>query len=109
MTPEQRTVLAHVVVDPDAWYSHAISHFGQEKADEFLAAKVRRYQSECEVAMAKPDYKTRAEREAMAESERQAAAAARLTKIAAAEAKKNADLDALITAKVAEALVGKGV
>lgn len=63
MTAEQRAVLAHVVVDPDAWYAHAVSHFGAEIAAQHLAAKVARWMPDYEPKASAVDYKTRAERE----------------------------------------------
>lgn len=63
MTPEQRAVLAHVVVDPDAWYAHAVSFFGQALADKHLAAKVARWTPDYEAAQAKGGYQTRATRD----------------------------------------------
>ncbi len=64
MTNEQRAVLAHVVIDPDAWLAHAVATFGEEKAAEMLAEKVERWQPDYDAAVALPGYKTRAEREA---------------------------------------------
>lgn len=72
MTPDQRAVLAHVVIDPDAWYAHAVAHFGQEIADRHLAAKVARWQPSYDAEVVKPGYRTRAVRET-AERQRQAA------------------------------------
>lgn len=66
LTENQRAVLAHVVVDPDAWYAHAIAHFGQVIADVQLATKVARWQAIYEAESVKPGYKTRVEREAEA-------------------------------------------
>ena len=63
MTKEQRIVLAHVVIDPDAWWAHAVKVFGEAKAGEMLAAKVARHKSDYELSMQKGGYKTRAERE----------------------------------------------
>jgi len=63
MNNEQKLILAHVVVDPNAWYQHSINTFGQEKADKFLAEKVARHRSDYEEAVKKPDYKNRFERD----------------------------------------------
>ena len=63
MNNEQKLILAHVVVDADTWYQHAINTFGQEKADQFLAEKVARHKSDYEEAVKKPDYKNRFERD----------------------------------------------
>lgn len=62
MTDEQRKVLAHVVVDPDAWYAHAVATFGEAKAAECLRVKVARWQADYDAEKAKPGYKPRSER-----------------------------------------------
>lgn len=64
LTPLQRAVLAHVVVDPDKWLEHAVEHFGVEGAQAFLEAKVARWQSEYESAVKDTAYLTRAEKDA---------------------------------------------
>lgn len=64
MTNEERQVLAHVVVDPDAWLAHAVSTFGAAAAHAALAAKVERWRGDHAAAAAQPGYKTRAEHEA---------------------------------------------
>jgi len=64
MTPRQRSVLAHMVVDPDAWYAHAVNEFGQQQADEFLRQKVARWEPDFDRESKRQAYKTRAEREA---------------------------------------------
>lgn len=64
MTPRQKTILAHVVEDADAWYAHAVEHFGQQLADKFLIEKCRRWEPEYERERTKQDYKNRAQREA---------------------------------------------
>ena len=61
---DDRVILAHVVVDPDAWYEHAVRQFGEEVADKHLAAKIARWKGDYEAAVARVGYKTRAEREA---------------------------------------------
>ena len=63
MNDRQRTILAHVVIDPQAWYDHGVATFGQEKADIFLAQKCRRWEGEYERSRKDTNYKTRAERE----------------------------------------------
>ena len=63
MTNDQKAVLAHVVVDPDAWYQHAINTFGQEQADQFLEKKVERHRADYELESQKSGYKNRAEHE----------------------------------------------
>lgn len=63
MTREQKAVLAHVVVDPDAWYAHVLARFGEERAAQALADKVARWRPQYEMSKAAPGYKTRAERD----------------------------------------------
>ena len=64
MTPRQRAVLAYIVVDPGAWYQHAVNEFGQQLADTHLQAKVSRWADEHARESRKQGYKTRAERDA---------------------------------------------
>lgn len=63
MTAYERAVLAHVVIEPEAWLAHAAAVFGEERAAKMLAAKVARHLAEYEAASAEPAYLTRAERE----------------------------------------------
>lgn len=63
MTKEQRDILSHIVIDPDAWYAHVLNEWGQERADDALAKKVMRWAPIYEVEKIKPQYKTRAERD----------------------------------------------
>lgn len=63
MTNEQRAVLAHVVLDPDAWWAHCQSVMGS-RAGAVLAEKVARHQASYDAAFALGGYQTRAEREA---------------------------------------------
>lgn len=71
MTPVDKQVLHHVVMDADAWYDHAIKTFGETRANAMLAAKVERHYQDYVRESAKPDYKTRAERDALtAQAER---------------------------------------
>ena len=64
MTPKQRAILEHVVKDADAWYSHAVQHFGQQLADQFLREKCARWEQEYDRESKRSDYKNRAQREA---------------------------------------------
>ena len=64
MNEEQRLILAHVVVDPDAWLTHAQSTFGEEAAQVFMEQKVERYRSDYESKSALSGYKNRAQRDA---------------------------------------------
>ena len=73
LTERERAVLAHVVVDPDAWWEHCCScdgSDGQRALDHeaCLSAKVARWGGEYDAAVALPDYKTRAERDAEQEA-----------------------------------------
>jgi hypothetical protein len=68
MTNEQRAVLAHVVIDPDAWEAHAVSTFGPERAARATAEKVARWKPSYDRAKDSPDYKPRAERPAQSEA-----------------------------------------
>ena len=77
LTDRERAVLAHVVVDPDEWWSHCCSCDGSNgqraiDCEAALAAKVARWSGEYDTAVAQPDYKTRAVREAEAEAARAA-------------------------------------
>ena len=66
LTKEEYDILAHVVLDPDAWWLHAQEHdkpgFDCEKA---LAEKISRWQPkyESEKKLLKDKYLTRAEKE----------------------------------------------
>jgi len=63
MTEEQRAVLAHVVVDPEAWWAHAVKHFGVKLATEHLVAKVARHKPSFEASVKRGGHRPRAERE----------------------------------------------
>tara|TARA_R110000744_G_scaffold74043_1_gene148104 strand:+ start:1045 stop:1281 length:237 start_codon:yes stop_codon:yes gene_type:complete len=71
LTANERAVLAHIVVDPDEWWTNANSvvKIDHEAA---LGAKVGRYQSDYDDAAALDGYKTRAERDAADAAERAA-------------------------------------
>ena len=64
MTPRQRAILAHVVMDADAWYAHAVEHFGQRLADDFLRQKCARWEPEYDRESKRPNYRNRVQREA---------------------------------------------
>lgn len=103
LTTNERAVLAHIVVDPDAWWEHATDW---PKIDEeaALKAKVERWQEECDVEHAKPDYKDRAVRQGEEDQlEADNAAAAKVVNDAAKVAA-DAELQAKIDAAVAAAL-----
>lgn len=61
MTPEQRAVLAMIVLDPDEWMDNAISVFGEERANELLVERVTKFQPEYDAAIAAGTYKTKAQ------------------------------------------------
>jgi len=61
LTQEERDILAHVVIDPDAWVEHALKTVG-EKA---VTAKVERWRPVYLTEKDLPDYKNRAERDAI--------------------------------------------
>ena len=65
LTTNERAVLAHVVMDPDAWWTH-VSSDGKRKldAEKCLSGKVDKYQSEYDTALAAGNYQTRAQKEA---------------------------------------------
>ena len=62
MTDAQRAVLAHVVLDPDAWLANAITSLGEEAAAQAMLQKVGRWQDTYDVEKAKPGYLPRAQR-----------------------------------------------
>ena len=65
MTKSDFDCLAHVVVDPQAWYDHGVKTFGEERAQAMLAAKVERHWQSYVTESEKPDYKTRIERDTL--------------------------------------------
>lgn len=73
LTDEQRAVLAHVVVDPDAWVAHAVEVIGEWAVYE----KLEKHRDAYMEAFALPEYKNRVERDAAAAAEAAAGAAAR--------------------------------
>ncbi len=60
----QRAVLAHIVLDPDAWYANAVASLGQSAADAATAAKVAKYSAAYAAAVAAGSYMNRAQRDA---------------------------------------------
>lgn len=63
LTTNERAVLAHVVVDPDAWWAWANDHHATPEAS--LAEKVTRWQADYDAAVLAQgaNYQTRAQRE----------------------------------------------
>ena len=61
LTQEQFDVLAHVVVDPQVWADHAESTLGTFA----ILEKVERYRDSYLSEKDSPDYKTRAQRDAV--------------------------------------------
>ena len=73
LTARETAVLAHVVVNPVAWWTHACSRDGSDgnhaiNAEAALAAKVAKRADQYDAALAArgADYQTRAERDAVA-------------------------------------------
>jgi len=71
LTARETAVLAHVVVNPVAWWTHACSRDGSDghhaiNAEAALAAKIAKQASKYDAAVAADgtDYQTRAERDA---------------------------------------------
>lgn len=64
LSNKARAVLAHVVVDPDAWLAHVVEYFGEELAAMHLEAKIERHRASYEAAKLDAKYLTRAQQEA---------------------------------------------
>jgi len=60
LSTEDRAILAHVVVDPDAWVTHALATVGEGA----VTAKIEKYRDDYMAKKDLPGYQTRAEREA---------------------------------------------
>lgn len=60
LTPAEKAVLAHAVVDPDTWVANTVSMLGEEA----VRAKIERWRPYYEVDKDKPNYKNRAVRNA---------------------------------------------
>jgi hypothetical protein len=61
LTRNERAVLAHVVVDPDAWWDHATT-WGKVDEEKALSDKIARWQPSYDDAKDDPAYETRANR-----------------------------------------------
>jgi len=57
---EDKAILAHVVLDPDAWVEHALATGGEPA----VLAKINKYRADYLAKKDLPDYMNRAEREA---------------------------------------------
>lgn len=64
LTDEERAVLAHMVIDPDAWITHALATVGEAAVRAKIANRRPEYLA-ARVALGAA-YKTRAERDAEA-------------------------------------------
>tara|TARA_R110000796_G_scaffold156032_2_gene272574 strand:+ start:2661 stop:2888 length:228 start_codon:yes stop_codon:yes gene_type:complete len=68
LTTNENNVLAHVAIDPVAWWTHVCSKDGSDgkralDAEACLAAKVARWQTPYNTDSAVDGYQTRAEKE----------------------------------------------
>ena len=61
LTQNEKNVLAHVVVDPAAWWDHAVAT-GKVDEEAVLSDKVARWQQSYDTASAEAGYAPRAER-----------------------------------------------
>ena len=66
LSAEDKAVLAHVVIDPDAWVAHALATVGEWA----VKAKIEKHRTEYLAKKDLPGYQTRAEREADAAKKR---------------------------------------
>lgn len=64
LTELEHNIVAHVVVDPVAWWDHANHEDRKVDAEQALAEKIARHSEEYLAASAEPDYKNRAQRDA---------------------------------------------
>jgi hypothetical protein len=71
---EDRAVLAHMVVDPDAHITHALTAMGQEAGEAAVRAKIERHRESylAEKRRLGAAYKTRSQRDAEEEGRRTA-------------------------------------
>ena len=63
LTTDERGVLAHVVLDPDAWWTHCQAAFKGDP-EVALAGKIAQHRPAYAAATARGGYRTRAKREA---------------------------------------------
>ena len=64
LTRAEKDVLAYVVADPDGWWTHCQTGY-KGNPELALAAKLARWKPHYDTAIAEPEYKTRAVREAL--------------------------------------------
>jgi len=60
LTQVQFDVLAHKVIDPQAWADHAESYFGLELGTKHMLAKVAKHKSDYDKCLSEGNYKNRA-------------------------------------------------
>ena len=65
ITEEERAIIGHVVVDPDAWIAHALKEVGEWA----VKAKIDKYRDDYLAKKDKPDYKNRAVRQVEEDAE----------------------------------------
>ena len=92
LSSEGLAVLAHIVIDPDAWVDHALKKGGEQA----VIAKINRWKPEYLAQKDLPDYKNRAERDIEEEAALHAALQLTPEQIAAKER------EVLIQAKMRE-------
>jgi len=63
LTQEQKDVLGHMVIDPQAWADNAEKHSGLEKATKNMLAKVKKHKPDYDKCLSEGNYKNRAVRE----------------------------------------------
>ena len=56
---EDKAIIGHVVIDPDAWIKHALVTVGEQA----VTAKIEKYRDDYLAKKDLPGYQTRAERE----------------------------------------------
>ena len=65
ITEEEKAIIGHVVVDPDAWVAHALKEVGEWA----VQAKIDKYRDDYLSKKDKPDYKNRVARQAEEDAE----------------------------------------
>lgn len=98
LSNEDRAILAHIVIDPEAWVTHAIATAGEKT----VTAKIERWKPIYLAEKVKPDYKNRAERDKI-EKDLQAPTPEQVETM-----KKNAMIKAKIREMAIDALIAEG-